>query len=238
MVGKLKTLGADVHQTGANWYEADTYLREELLRRDENGVYVPPFDHPDIWHGASSIVEELDEQIEDYDGIVCSVGGGGLFAGIMEGLSRRKYFTDKKVKVLAVETQGAHSLAASIAKGEHITLPAITSIATSLGAPKVAAQAFKLAQEDNVSCLVLSDAEAAMGSVRFADDERMLVEAACGVSIATAYNGQLRRVLGKGLSDEEWKQQRIVIEVCGGSNVTLSLLASYREKYSENAESM
>ena len=53
------------------------------------------------------------------------------------------------------------------------------------------------AQREEVTCLALSDAEAAMGSVRFADDERFLVEVACGVSIATVYNGQLRRFLGK-----------------------------------------
>jgi L-serine/L-threonine ammonia-lyase len=236
MVGKLKTLGANVHQHGASWLEADTYLHAEFLDKDPNGVYVPPFDHEDIWDGAATIVEEIDQEIADYDAIVCNVGGGGLFAGIMEGLKRRKQFRRKTVQVLAVETKGADSLTQSIAKGEHITLPEITSIATSLGARKVAKQAYMWAQREEVTCLALSDAEAAMGSVRFADDERFLVEVACGVSIATVYNGQLRQIFGKGMSDDQWKRQRIVVVVCGGNNVTLGMLEGYREKYGKAVE--
>ncbi len=236
MVGKLKILGANVHQHGASWLEADTYLHSEFLDRDLNGVYVPPFDHEDIWEGAATLVEEIDQEIGDYDAIVCNVGGGGLFAGIMEGLARRKQFRRKTVRVLAVETKGADSLTQSIEKGEHITLPEITSIATSLGARRVAKQAYMWAQKEEVTCLALSDAEAAIGSVRFADDERFLVEVACGVSIATVYDGHLRRVLGKGMSDEEWKRQRIVVVVCGGNNVTLGILEGYREKYGKVVE--
>jgi len=236
MVGKLKTLGANVHQHGASWLEADTYLHAEFLDKDPNGVYVPPFDHEDIWEGAATLVEEIDQEIGHYDAIVCNVGGGGLFAGIMEGLERRKYFRRKNIQVLAVETKGADSLTQSIAKGEHITLPEITSIATSLGARKVAKQAYMWAQREEVTCLALSDAEAAMGSVRFADDERFLVEVACGVSIATVYDGRLRQIFGKGMSDDQWKCQRIVVVVCGGNNVTLDILEGYREKYAKVVE--
>jgi L-serine/L-threonine ammonia-lyase len=234
MVAKLENLGANVHQVGANWAEADAFLRKELLAKDENGVYVPPFDHLDIWDGHSTIIEELDRQIGDYDAVVCSVGGGGLFCGIMEGLQSRKFSNGKIVKVLAVETIGADSLIRSILENDHITLPGITSIAGSLGCTKVAKRAFELAQNKNVFCLALSDAEAAMGSVRFADDERFLVEVSCGVSVATVYGGQLRMILGKEMSDEEWSRQRIVIEICGGSGVSLDILESYREKYGSN----
>lgn len=236
MVGKLKTLGANVHQHGASWLEADTHLHTEFLNKDPNGVYVPPFDHEDIWDGVATLVEEIDQEIGDYDAIVCNVGGGGLFAGIMEGLERRKHFRRKNVQVLAVETKGADSLTQSIERGEHITLPEITSIATSLGARKVAKQAYLWAQKEEVTCLALSDAEAATASVRFADDERFLVEVACGVSIATVYDGQLRRIFGKGMSDEQWKRQRIVVVVCGGNNVTLGILEGYREKYGKAVE--
>jgi L-serine/L-threonine ammonia-lyase len=231
MIGKLKTLGADVHQHGLSWVEADAYLRSEFLEKDPNGVYVPPFDHEDIWEGASTLIEEIDDQIGDYDAVVCSVGGGGLFSGIMEGLARRNHGWGHPVKVLAVETEGADSLAQSVATGKHITLPAITSIATSLGARKVASKAYEWAHARGVHCLVESDAQAAMACVRFLDDERFLVEVACGVSIAPVYNGHLRQILGRGMSDVQWKQQRIVIIVCGGNGINTEILDGYREKY-------
>jgi L-serine/L-threonine ammonia-lyase len=231
MVGKLKTLGADVHQVGADWASADRWMREELLAKDFNGVYVPPFDHPDIWEGAATIVPELAEQIGSFDGVVCSIGGGGLFNGIMEGLERGPNKTGPRIKVLAMETIGAHSLAASVDAGEHITLPKITSIATSLGAVRVSEKTWQWAQSPAVTCLALEDKDAASACVRFADDERIIVEVACGISIAPCYNGELRRAFGAGLDDMEWARQKVVIIVCGGSNVTLQVLERYRETY-------
>jgi hypothetical protein len=75
-----------------------------------------------------------------------------------------------------------------------------------------------------------------MGSVYLADMERLLVEAACGVSVATCFDGSLRHALGKGCRDSEWKEKKIVIVVCGGSNVSTSLLEDYRAKYADVVE--
>jgi L-serine/L-threonine ammonia-lyase len=240
MVEKLKVRGADVVQIGAHWSEADSYLREELLGRDRDGVYVPPFDHPDIWVGNGTLVEELEEQMRDeggYDAVVCSVGGGGLFSGIMGGLEKHGRLEGrggKRVKVMAMETSGADSLSQSLKKGELVKLPAITSIATSLGAAQVCRKAFEWGQREDVTSCVFADAEAGMGSVCFADDERILVEAACGVSVAPAYNGTLREILFPELGEEEFETLNVVIVVCGGSNITLQMLEGYRTKYAKD----
>ncbi|KAI0380764.1 pyridoxal-phosphate dependent enzyme [Hypomontagnella monticulosa] len=234
MIEKIRLLGAKVHQVGANWALADAHLRAELLAHDPTGVYVPPFDHPDVWTGASSMIDELVSQLpsQSIDGIVCNCGGGGLLNGIMEGME--KHFTGGKgkPKVLAVETVGAESLNASVRAGELVTLPAITSIATSLGAPRVSERSFRWTQEAAyLQSVVVTDAEAVMGTVRFADDARILVEVACGATIATVYNGDLRKAMGEGMSDEEWSRKNVVVIVCGGSNVSLELLETYKEKY-------
>ena len=241
MVNKIRSLGAIVHQVGASWADADRYLKENLLSKDPYGFYVPPFDNPIIWEGASSMFEEVYEQMEDeegIDGVVCSVGGGSLLTGIMTAIERN--FTPslrrpQPPRVLAVETRGAESLNASLKGGKHITLPKISSIATSLGVVRVASRAYELAQRSNVTSLVLSDAEAAMGSVRFAEDENVLVEVSCGVGLAAVYNGELRKAMGSDVSDEEWREKRIVVAVCGGSDVTPDLLEKYRQKYAAEA---
>jgi L-serine/L-threonine ammonia-lyase len=241
MVRKLKVLGANVYQVGASWKDADDYLKKELLSKDPNGFYVPPFDSPIIWEGATSLLEEVYEQMENeggFDGVVCSVGGGSLLTGIMTAIQRHSTLGRPTPKVLAVETRGAESLNKSLTEGKHITLPKITSIATSLGVVRVAARAFELAKHSNVTSIVLSDAEAAMGSVRFSDDEDMLVEISCGVGLAAVYNGALRRALGNGMDDDDWRRMKIVVVVCGGSDVTTTLLEQYREKYSAEALSV
>ncbi|KFY45124.1 hypothetical protein V494_01132, partial [Pseudogymnoascus sp. VKM F-4513 (FW-928)] len=216
MVAKLRALGATVYQEGRNWKEADTYLRDYVMGRSSKGVeevYVPPFDHPDIWEGASSLIPELEKQMKSeggYDGIVCSVGGGGLLVGIADGL--RQAGRTKQVGILAVETEGAASLAACLEEGKVVTLGGISSIATSLGCVKVADRAYEVAMQEGVQLAVLSDAQAAMGSVHLADLERIMAEAACGVSVAACFDGSLRRALGKGVGDEEWARKKIVVE--------------------------
>lgn len=242
MMAKIKAAGAsEVIQHGASWKDADTYLREVVLKNDPKGVYVPPFDHPDIWEGHSSIVEEMYAQLgnsdkinsvvngfreEKPDAIVCSVGGGGLLCGVMQGLEIVGW---EDVPVLALETKGADSLSSSLKAGELVTLPGITSLATTLGATRVAERAFELARKPNVRSVVLSDSEAAMGCWRLADDQRVMVEMACGVNVALCYEGRLEQALGKKLS----KESKVVIVLCGGSNVTLDMLADWRKQFGE-----
>lgn len=251
MVSKLQSLGADVRQRGANWAAADAHVRELMAQHEPAGdaVYVPPFDHPDVWAGAASLVEELEEQFPSVagggaplDAVVCNVGGGGLLCGVMEGLERHRDDSHAVLsaadgsapRVLAVETYGAHSLYASVEAGELVTLPKITSIATSLGAPRVADKTFewtRRAGPQGLVCTTVTDAEAVMGCVNFLEDARILVEVACGATIATVYNGALRRHVGKGMADEEWAAKNVVLVVCGGSSINLDLLRKYRDEY-------
>ncbi|KAK5283043.1 catabolic L-serine/threonine dehydratase [Exophiala xenobiotica] len=245
-IQKLRAAGAsEVLVHGDNWFHADQYLREtcipEAENRGERGIYIHPFDNPAIWEGAASMVDEIKAQMPDNtrpDAIICSVGGGGLFAGIMRGLDRVGWGDgdgdgDDQVQVLPIETHGADSLAQSLQKGELITLPAITSVATSLGAIRVAEHAFQQAQRPNVTPVVLDDAEACAACWRFLDDERYLVEPACGVSVALAYDGRLKHYL-KGFRPDS----KVVIIVCGGSKITLELLNKYQRTYQRRSEEL
>jgi len=229
MITKITAAGASaVIRHGDSWKEADSYLCKEVLAKDPTGVYVPPFDHDSVWQGNSTMIAELQQQFEEKgedrpDALICSVGGGGLFTGVMLGLDKAGWHD---TGVLAMETQGAHSLHSALAAGELVSLDEITSIAGSLGAKRVCEKAYECARRPSVKSVVLRDAEAAMGCWRLADDERMMVELACGVNVAVCYDGRLRRLL-PGLT----KESKVVVVVCGGSNVTLELLMQYREKY-------
>ncbi|OQU98164.1 hypothetical protein CLAIMM_03988 [Cladophialophora immunda] len=238
-IAKLLAAGAsEVISHGDSWFFADQHLREVVIpaaeAKGEKGIYIHPFDHPYIWEGAGTMVEEIKKQMpegEKPDGIVCSVGGGGLFSGIMHGLDRVGWAD--QVQVLPVETLGADSLAQSLQKKELVTLPGITSVATSLGAIRVAENAFRQAQRPAVTSVVLDDAEACAACWRFLDDERILVEPACGASVALAYDGRLKRVL-KGFGPDS----KVVIVVCGGSKISFDLLNTYRDRYQQRSEEL
>ncbi|KAF2771387.1 serine family amino acid catabolism-related protein [Teratosphaeria nubilosa] len=231
MLTRLRDAGAAaVIPHGASWAEADAYLTREILpaarARGETAVYVPPFDSAEIWSGNSTIVAEVLEQMRgrgEVDAVVCSVGGGGLFCGIMQGLEGRG------TKVIAVETEGAESLARSLRAGEVVTLEGVSSVATSLGARRVCDRAFEYARRGaggRVRSVVLTDREAVRACREFADDERLLVEPACGVCLAVVYAGLLPRLI-EGFGPET----SVVVVVCGGSNVSLGMMEGYSERY-------
>jgi len=236
MIAKIRAAGAsEVVQEGESWREADAHLQSVVLpkaeSRGEEGVYVPPFDHPDVWAGNQTIIHELEQQL-GYEGppdiLVCSVGGGGLFCGLAQGIEELGW---TKTQILAMETDGCNALNHSLHQGANSLLPGgITSRATSLGAVKVADRAYELAAKSGqVKSVVLSDAEAAMGCWRFADDERGLVEMACGVNLALCYGGRLEKALGRAVRPEE----RVVVVVCGGSVVTTEMVEGWRREFGD-----
>lgn len=102
IVDRLGGAGARVLVGGGNWNEADAEART-ALDADPSALYVPPFDHPLIWEGHSSIVDELAEAGEPPDAVVVGVGGGGLLRGVQLGAERLGW-TD--LQVFAVETEG------------------------------------------------------------------------------------------------------------------------------------
>ncbi|KAF2015841.1 tryptophan synthase beta subunit-like PLP-dependent enzyme [Aaosphaeria arxii CBS 175.79] len=229
MVTKIKAAGAfEVIQHGNAWADADEYMRTEIMTKTTKPtIYAPPFDHPDIWTGNSTIMHEIAAQMPSGtapDAIICSVGGGGLFNGIHQAMDSLAMHS---TTVVAVETEGAHSLKTSMNAGQVVTMPKITSLATSLGCARVTQSTFDYAQRANVRTLVLPDAEAAMGCWRLADDERIMVELACGVNVALLYDGRLEQALGRPVR----KEDKVVVVLCGGSNVTIDMLGQWREEY-------
>ena len=210
----IKLEGADVIITGDNWNEAHNYA----ISLVENKVaYIHPFDDPNIWEGHASIIDELSNSGITPDAVVLSVGGGGLLCGVVEGLKRNHW---ENVPILAVETQGADSLYTAYLANEHIGIDKISSIATSLGAKKVAKRAFELLNEHQIFCHVVSDAEAINGCLRFLEDHRSMVEPACGASLSAVYNG----------CDFLQDKQSIAVIVCGGVGVTLRQLEKWEQK--------
>ncbi|KAJ9657525.1 catabolic L-serine/threonine dehydratase [Neophaeococcomyces mojaviensis] len=226
MVAKLWAMGAtSVIQHGASIAEAQEYIQKVLLPHDANGVFVPPFDHPDIWEGNATVMREIAEQLgERPDVVICSVGGGGLLNGIMQVIDEKNW--TEEIEVLAMETKGADSLNQSLRAGQLITLPRITSQATSLGVVKVSQKTFEYAKRPHVTSIVLSDAEAARGCYLLAEHERMLVELTVGVNVPVCYEGFLQKILGSRKTID--KSSKVVIVVCGGNDISVEMLMAWR----------
>lgn len=326
MVDKLCSAGAtQVIQHGETIAAAGEYMTNTLMNDQRDGneegavkkIALHPFDHEAIWEGNSTIIDELaaqlppaeddDEDNEDegkeerfslpMDAVICSVGGGGLMNGLIQGIQRHRRSRKKDIHILAVETDGTQSMNLAISSGALVTLPKITSMAVSLACVRVSQKTFEYCVSPpegiKIHSAVLSDADAARGCLRLADDERILVELACGVCIeaavgdASALKLQTRKRGRVVEQDEEYDvlhnankkkrvdkspllcpsdsgigssassssassdteseigltssylrqmipdltpQSRVVIIVCGGSNVTTGMASEWRER--------
>ncbi|EEH48030.2 L-serine dehydratase/L-threonine deaminase [Paracoccidioides brasiliensis Pb18] len=159
----------------------------------------------------------------------------------------------KDVQILALETKGAESLAKAVERGELVSLKGVSSMATSLAALRVAERTLQNVLNPpagvKVHNRVMDDAEAAKGVLRLVDEHRLLVELACGVCVeAVVAGGQTQGLTAHAntgqVADEpvEWSsklaqiipgfgpQSRVVVIVCGGSNISLETAVEYRER--------
>lgn len=199
---------ASVCVNGESYQEAHEYA---LTLTSDTHRYVHSFDDPLLWEGHATLVDEIHATGIVPDLIVLSVGGGGLLCGVLEGVARNGWGT---IPILAVETHGAHSLASALEAKEHLALKNITSIATSLGAKKVAQQAFEQSQKHEVIPHVVSDREAVEACLQFAKDHQIIVEPACGAALAA---------LAKAHPGTHQKKHIVVI-VCGGVGTDINQL--------------
>ena len=94
----------------------------------KSNLTTSPYDNPLLWTGHSTVIDEIITQLLEspssanlkIGAVLASVGGGGLLAGIFEGIERNYYSGDeirtnvvRGSKVIACETDGAASFAAS-----------------------------------------------------------------------------------------------------------------------------
>ncbi|WAC75803.1 pyridoxal-phosphate dependent enzyme [Roseateles sp. SL47] len=207
----LALFGADVRVHGKTWQEANE-LAMQVLTPD--AAFVHPFDDPLLWEGHASMIDEVVAAGLRPDAVVVAVGGGGLLSGVVAGLVRQGL---GHIPVIAAETSGAASLHAAMAAGAPVTLPSIDSIATSLGAKRVAEHAWALTQTHDIRSARVSDAQAVTGCLRFLDDHRVLVEPACGAALAVVYD-QPEQLTGF---------EHVLVIVCGGATATLAQLQQW-----------
>lgn len=217
MIEKLMKESASVIVHGDVWDEANAYALS--LTEAPDTAYIPPFDHPKLWEGHATLVDELKEDCKDQpDLIVLSVGGGGLLCGVVEGLINNGW-TD--TTILAVETDGCASLYQSLKNNKLVCLESINTIATSLGVKQVSAKTFEYARLYSVIPWLVSDESVVKACIRFADEYRTLVEPACGASISVIYdNAPILKNF-----------HNIIVIACGGSIINLDRIKQWKEKY-------
>jgi threonine dehydratase len=164
---------------------------------------VHPFDDPLVMAGQGTAGLEIMEDLPDTTDLIVSIGGGGLMGGLATALKSLK----PNVRIWGVQTDGANAMAEALAAGHPVTIPAITSIARTLGAPVVSDETLRLAQLYLENVTVVTDAEA-FAALRFLlARTKMLTEPAASCTLAAAE--RLRAHFGP--------DRHVVLFLCGGN---------------------
>lgn len=204
-INKIQSFGARVIISGETAGEAQ--VAATAFAQKNKSAYIHPYDHPEIWAGHATIIDEVVHERIKPDAVIVSVGGGGLACGLLEGMNRHGW-TD--TPLIAVETVGADVFSKSMQTKAPVHLQQITSRATSLGATYVAPRLLKWAEEHPIENVVVSDEDAEMATYAFAKDQRILVELASGASLSLVFNQH--PLLNS--------HKNILVIVCGGLNIS------------------
>lgn len=229
MVERIRKAGAEVVLHGKYIVDADRYLRETLIPscKDE-AVYCHPYDNELVWEGNSTLSDELVKQLGGIkpDAVVCSVGGGGMYNGLVQGFQKAGW---KDVPIVAVETEGCAALNLSIKSGgTQVFIDNPCTIAKSLSTATVTRETIDYAMNLHPThSLVVPDVEVAQACLQFASDHKLLVEAACGTALAPLYTGKIHELLPNLTPTSV-----IAVIVCGGSSVSWEILDQYAKEFS------
>lgn len=226
MQERIANEGGKVIPHGASWDEANQ-LAIEICKK-EGGVLVHPFDGIDIWQGHSTIVDEMVEELgKNIDLVILSVGGGGLFNGVIQGLERNGL---GQVPVLGMGTEGAQSFYECVTTGKHVTYNDLHSIAKTLSVKRVSDQTFEYIQKrGHVFARIVPDKLAVDACLKFAEDHKALVSPSAGASLAAVYDNIFKDLQTAGSIKKG--ALNVVVIVCGGSEINVKQLEEWRIKF-------
>jgi threonine dehydratase len=184
----------------------------ETARLQEAGrVLVHPFDDPLVAAGQGTVGLEILEDCPGATRIYVSIGGGGFIGGVATAIRAVK----PDAKIIGVETHGADAMAQALAAGKPVELPAITSIARTLGAPKVSDFTLRLVRELVEEVIVVDDADAVRALFLLLERTKHLTEPAAACCLAAA---EKQRALFT-------PKDQVVIVLCGGNVAATDLVA-------------
>ncbi|XP_068194948.1 serine dehydratase-like isoform X1 [Antennarius striatus] len=180
--------------------------------------------------GHASMIDEVAASLGSHvkpGAVLVSVGGGGLLCGVIQGL-KDVGWTD--VPVIAMETIGADCFNAAVKAGRLVTLDDITSEAKCLGAKTVCEKAFEYSQNSDLTIIseLVTDQQALQAVETFLNEERVLVEMACGAALAAVYSGLIGRLQDEGQLPAALGP--LLVIVCGGSSIDTNQLVNLKHK--------
>lgn len=176
------------------------------IKEKEGRSFIHPFEGENVALGTGTCGMEFLEQVPDLDAVIVPVGGGGLISGIATAAK----LINPNIRVYGVEPEGAQSMTLSLKAGSPQSIPAVKTIADSLGAPHAAPYSFGLCQQYVDEIVLISDDEMRASMKRIFTGMKLAVEPA-GAAATAALFGPLKDCLAG---------QKVGLIVCGANIAT------------------
>lgn len=181
-----------------------TPAREATVRHllaERGGVFIPPYDHPDVIAGQGTAAKELLEQVSDLDLVLAPVGGGGLISGTAIAVKHLR----PECRVIAAEPANADDAARSFRSGRIEPVATATTIADGLRS-SLGELSFAVIRR-HVDAVVTVSERAIIDTMRQVWERmKIVIEPSSAVPLAAILEGAVR------VSD-----QRVGIIISGGN---------------------
>ena len=209
-VERTRGFGAEVVLHGDTLDEARSHAL--LLAKQQQLIFVHPYDDPDIVAGQGTVALEMLAQVPELDTLIVAIGGGGLIAGMATAAKAIK----PGIEVIGVQTTRFPAMVNAI-KGTHYPQGS-SSIAEGIavGTPGQLPQAIIRAKVDDLLLVEEGDIEQAI--VMLLEVEKTLVEGAGATGLAALLKYA-----------DRFRGKKVGLVLCGG-NIDPLLLAAIIER--------
>ncbi len=167
---------------------------------------VHAYQDPVVFAGAGTMALEFAEQAR-FDTLLIAVGGGGQIAGCAAAVGDR-------IKIVAVETQGTPTLYEARRAGRPVDVKVSGIAADALGATRVGAANYEIAEKLVHDCLLVSDDAVRAAQIALWQETRLIAEPSGATSLAALMSGVYKPAAG----------ERVGVVICG-ANTELSSIA-------------
>jgi threonine dehydratase len=171
----------------------EAYAEALRLQKEQDLVFVHPFNDPHVIAGQGTIALELLEQCPQLDMVVVPIGGGGLISGIACALKE----TNPRIRVVGVQTSTLSSMRESMRAGRVVEVAAGTTIADGIAVKKPGELTFAMVQKYVDYIVTVDEEEIASAILALLEQEKSVVEGAGAVGLAALLNGRIPDAHGK-----------------------------------------
>jgi threonine dehydratase len=198
----IRRYGAELVVTGERY--ADALAASEVFVRETGAMPIHAYDQVETLLGQGTVGLEIEADTPKIETLLVAVGGGGLIGGVAAWFASR-------LRIVAVEPEGAPTLNRALAAGQPVDAPAEGIAADSLAPKQVGRLMFPIAQKHVQRSVLVSDDAIRAAQKALWDHVRVVAEPGGAAAFAALLSGAYTP-----LPDE-----RVAVLVCGANTTAV-----------------